>query len=244
MEKKSTQLKLSCVVTDDEPFARKGIISYVNKIPFLELAGDFENALTLNGFIRSNKVDLLFLDVQMPFISGLDFLKTIKEPPMVILTTAFEKYAIEGYELEILDYLLKPISFERFLKSANKALNFYEMKYGQPEVVDHFFIKCGHKIEKIIKEDILFIESMQNYIHIQCVDKKYTAHQSLKSIKEHLENDGFIQPHKSYLVPVRKIKSIDGNMVVIENHTIPISKYLKEEVLKAVVDPYYVNKKK
>lgn len=242
MEQFST-IQLQCVVTDDEPFARKGIISYIQKIPFLKLVGEFENALDLNEFIKSHTVDLIFLDVQMPYISGLDFLKTLKNPPMVILTTAFEKYAIEGYELEVLDYLLKPISFERFLKSANKALSYQELKQSSPDSSDYFFIKCGHKIEKIHKKDILYIESMQNYINIQCKDRKYTALQSLKSIKTHLENDGFIQPHKSYLVPIEKVKTIEGNMLLIGNHTVPMSKYLKEEVLKMIVDPYYIKKK-
>jgi len=239
----NSNIQLNCVVTDDEPFARKGLISYIKKIPFLKLVGEFENALSLNEFIKSNSVDIIFLDVQMPYISGLDFLKAINNPPMVILTTAFEKYALEGYELEVLDYLLKPIPFERFLKSANKALNFYELKQNSSESADYFFIKCGHKIEKIIKKDILFIESMQNYIHIQCKEQKYTAHQSLKSIKAHLENEGFVQPHKSYLVPIEKVKTIEGNMLIIGDYTVPISKYLKEEILKMIVDPYYIKKK-
>jgi DNA-binding LytR/AlgR family response regulator len=238
-----SNIQLNCVVTDDEPFARKGIISYINKISFLKLVGEFENALSLNEFIKSNTVDLIFLDVQMPYISGLDFLKTVKNSPSVILTTAFEKYALEGYELEVLDYLLKPISFERFLKAANKALNFHELKQNSPDSADYFFIKCGHKIEKIIKKEILYIESMQNYIHIQCEEQKYTAHQSLKSIKVHLEDDGFIQPHKSYLVPIERVKTIEGNMLKIGKFTVPISKYLKEEVLKMIVDPYYIKKK-
>lgn len=236
--------QIKCVVTDDEPFARKGIIGYVNKISFLELVGEFEDAISLNEFIQTNTVDLIFLDVQMPFITGLEFLKSQKNPPMVILTTAFEKYALEGYELEILDYLLKPISFERFLKASNKALSYSKLMNNKVDTEDYFFIKCGHKIEKIVKDEILFVESMQNYIHIQCIDKKFTAHQSLKSVKAHLENDGFIQPHKSYLVAVKKINSIEGNMLQIENHTIPISKYLKEEVMKIIVDPFYIKKKK
>src|SRR5580765_306159 len=142
-------IKIKCVIVDDEPYARKGLSGYVEKIDFLELSGQCENAIGLNSLLKQQPVDLLFLDIEMPYITGIDFLKNAKELPKVILTTAYEQYALKGYELDVLDYLLKPISFERFLQAANKAHAWFYMKKTNPAEQDYFFVKADSKLEKI-----------------------------------------------------------------------------------------------
>ncbi len=236
-------MKISCVITDDEPFAIKGLSKYVEDIEFLELKGTFENALELNNFLQQQKVDLLFLDIQMPHLTGVEFIKGLKDPPLVIFTTAFEKYAIEGYELDIIDYLLKPISFNRFLKAANKAYQYLQLLHRQESTEDYFFIKCGYRLEKIVVEEIHFIESMQNYIHVHTDHGKFTTHSTLKAIREKLPEANFIQTHQSYIVNIDKITALEGNQVILSKHHIPISKYLKEEVLEKIVNRNLLNKK-
>ena len=162
--------KISCVITDDEPLARKGLRGYVDKTDFLELRGVFEDAFQLSEFMRANPVDLLFLDIQMPDFTGIEFFKTLKNPPKVIFTTAFEQYAIEGFELEVMDYLLKPISYERFLKATLKAKAYFTSKSQRD--TDYLFVKANGKLEKIILSDVLFIEGMENYVAIHLVDNK------------------------------------------------------------------------
>jgi DNA-binding LytR/AlgR family response regulator len=227
--------KISCVITDDEPLARKGLRGYVEKIDFLELRGVFEDAFQLSEFIRTNPVDLLFLDIQMPDFTGIEFLKTLKNPPKVIFTTAFEQYAIEGFELEIMDYLLKPISYERFLKAALKAKAYWGSKNQSDSHMDYLFVKVDGKLEKIAFSEVLFIEGMENYVAIHLSNKKLVTHMTIKALVEKLPKNNFARTHKSYLVAIDKVKSIEGNTLFIGNHKIPISKYLKNEVLSKIV---------
>ena len=171
-------MKIKCIITDDEPIARKGLQGYIQKIDFLDLIAVCEDAVQLNSVLKQQTVDLLFLDIEMPYVSGIDFLKTATHPPKVIFTTAYEKYAIQGYELDVLDYLLKPISFERFLKAANKAFDYFNMqsKVKQP----YIFVKTDNRLEKINFVDILFIEAMENYVAIYLAGKKLIIHSPLK----------------------------------------------------------------
>ena len=229
-------MKVTCVITDDEPFAVKGLKKYVEKLDFLELAGTCEDALELNQLLQKQPVDLLFLDIEMPHLSGVDFVKSLKNPPLVIFTTAYEKYALEGYSLDVLDYLLKPISFDRFVKAANKAHQYLQLTRQNVQAEDFFFIKCGTTIEKVFLQDILFVESDQNYLHLYTSQKKLTAHFTLKAMKEQLPETQFIQPHKSYLAAIDKIDSIKGNQLFIGEFIVPISKYLREEVLEKIVN--------
>ena len=237
---------LRCAITDDEPMAIKGLKGYVQKIPFLQLEGTYENALELGDALATQEVDLLFLDIQMPHLTGLDFLKTLKNPPIVIITTAFQDYALEGYELDVLDYLLKPISFQRFLKAANKARDLYRLQQLelQQDSDDYFFVKSDNRLEKVMIDEICFVESLQNYITIHTEQEKLMVHLPLKKIKEHLPEGAFVQPHRSYLVAVEKIKAIEGNQIFIpDNHYIPISKHLKEQVLEKIVKNQLSRKK-
>lgn len=225
---------IKCIITDDEPVAAKGLKGYVDKIDFLELAGVCESAIQLNSLLKQQPVDLLFLDIEMPYMTGIEFLKSMAHPPKVIFTTAYEQYAIQGYELDVLDYLLKPVSFERFLKAANKAYDFFLPK--QSDAGDYMFVKTDAKLEKVLFADILFIEAMENYAGIYVNGKKLVTHATLKSIQEKLPATSFIQPHKSYLVNISAIQSIEGNILHIDRFQVPVSKNQKEEVMEKIVN--------
>lgn len=234
---------INCVITDDEPLAREGIANYVKEVDFLTLTGICENPVELVNLLKQRPADLLFLDIQMPKLSGIDFLKMIQHPPMVIITTAFPEYALEGFQLNVLDYLLKPITFDRFFKSATKARDYHQLmnpviKNDTPvteTAADHFFIKCGARYEKIQVDGILFVEGMQNYVSIYTRKGKYMTLLYLKNLEEQLSPQAFIRVHKSYIVAVNKIDSIQGNEICIQSHQIPISRNYREAVIRQVV---------
>jgi len=228
--------KIKCIVTDDEPFARKGLQGYIEQIDFLELKGVCENALELNSLLKKESTDLLFLDIEMPYVTGIDFLKNITDAPKVIFTTAYEKYALQGFELEVLDYLLKPISFDRFLRAANKAFDYFRGQQTPAAGEDYIFVKADSKLEKIHFADILFVEALENYVAIYTREKKIITHLTLKMIQEKLPSGAFIQPHKSYVVAIGKINSIEGNILHVLQHQVPISKYQKDEIMEKIVN--------
>ena len=211
-------------------------MGYIEKIDFLELTGVCEDAVQLNSLLRQKPADLLFLDIEMPYITGIEFLKNNPQAPKVIFTTAYERYAIQGYELDVLDYLLKPISFDRFLKAANKAYEFFLSQQSQPEASDYIFVKADNKLEKIHFADILFAEALENYVAIYTQEKKIITHLTLKMVQEKLPPGVFIQPHKSYVVSIDKINSIEGNILHILQYQVPISKYQKEEIMEKIVN--------
>jgi len=227
---------IKCVITDDEPFARKGLQGYMEQIDFLELKGVCENALELNSLLKKEPVDLLFLDIEMPYVTGIDFLKNITSPPKVIFTTAYEKYALQGFELEVLDYLLKPISFERFMRAANKAFDYFRSQQAPVSGEDYIFVKADNKLEKIHFSDILFVEALENYVAIYTGDKKIITHLTLKMLQDKLPQGAFIQPHKSYIVSIGKINSIEGNILHVLHYQVPISKYQKEDIMEKIVN--------
>lgn len=228
--------KITCIITDDEPYARKGLQGYIEKISFLDLKGSCEDALQLNSLLERQPVDLLFLDIQMPMINGIEFLKTIRNPPKVIFTTAYEQYAIQGFELEVMDYLLKPISYERFLKAAIKAKDYFEMSTISGQGQTYLFVKANGKFEKIVFADILFIQGMENYVAIHLKDKKIVTHTTIKSLLEKLPARQFIQTHKSYIAGIQKIDTIDGNILHIQKHQVPVSKYLRKVVMETILN--------
>jgi DNA-binding LytR/AlgR family response regulator len=227
-------MQITCIITDDEPMARKGLQGYIEKIDFLHLVGVCEDAVQLNAILKQQPVDLLFLDIEMPYITGIEFLKNFPNPPKVIFITAYERYAIQGFELDVLDYLLKPISFDRFLKSANKAFDYFKLKQQHNE--EYFFVKAENKLEKINFNDILFVEAMENYVAIYLNDRKIITHSTLKMIQEVLPARQFIQPHKSYIVNINVIKAIEGNVLHVQQYEVPISKYQKEEVMERIIN--------
>ncbi|MBL7740663.1 MAG: response regulator transcription factor [Chitinophagaceae bacterium] len=233
-------MKIKCVITDDEPMARKGLQSYIEKIDFLELAGVCEDAIQLNSLLKQAPVQLLFLDIEMPYVNGIDFLKNHPDPPKVIFTTAYEQYALKGYELDVLDYLLKPISFDRFLKAANKAYDWFQAKGTASQ--DYIFVKANSKLEKIDLADILFAEAMENYVAIYTRQQKFIANTTLKGLQEKLPPASFIQSHKSYIINIQSVRSVEGNIMNIDKYQVPISKYQKEEVMEKMVNSKLLKK--
>jgi len=230
---------LNCIIIDDEPIARKGLKEYFGDVEFLQLQGEFENPLKAMDMIMEGKTDLLFLDIQMPKMTGLDFLKTLSNPPMVIFTTAYPQYAVEGFELNAVDYLLKPFSFDRFYKAVLKARTAKETGGKVPSATpgdpDYFYIKTDNKLVKINYDAILFVEALQNYVAVHTTDKKYITYLTFRSVEEHLPASRFVRTHKSYIVAANKIESIEGNEIKIGVHRIPISRTEKEAVLEKLV---------
>lgn len=225
-------MKIKCIVTDDEPLARKGLQGYIEKIDHLELVAVCEDAIQLNSVLKERAADLLFLDIEMPYITGIDFLKSTQNAPKVIFTTAYEKYAIAGYELDVLDYLLKPVSFERFLKASNKAFDYFCSRNDNN--YNFVFIRSNGKLEKINFEDFLFAEAMENYVAVYTTNRKYLAATTLKGLLESLPEKQFIQTHKSYIINLNCIESIEGNLINIDKYQVPISKMLKEAVMEKI----------
>ena len=231
---------INCVIIDDEPIARKGLKEYIADIDFLLLTGEFDNPVKAEGIINSGEAELLFLDIQMPKITGLDFLKSLKQAPPVIFTTAFPQYALDGFDLNALDYLVKPISFDRFFKAALKAKEYYEVRQqfnaeSAGHTANYFFIKADNKLVKIMFRDVLFVEALQNYVTIHTTDKKYITYLTFKSVEEYLPPSQFIKTHKSYIIAAEKVESIEGNSIRIGIHHVPISRNLKEEVMEKLL---------
>ena len=235
---------LSCVIIDDEPLARECIFNYAAEVDFLELKGMGANPVELRQLLDTHKVDLIFLDIQMPVMNGIDFLKTTQNTPMVIITTAYPSFALEGFQLDVLDYLVKPITFTRFFKAVNKAKDYHQLLkkselVQQPSVPskadDYFYIKCDYKYERIYFDDILFIEGLKNYIAIHTRNGKYITLMSLKTVEENLDNALFIRVHKSFIVSIHKIASIENNEIIIQSSRIPISRNYRDELIETVV---------
>ena len=227
-------MKLKCIITDDEPIARKGLQNYVERIDFLELVGVCEDAIQLNNQLKSQQADLLFLDIEMPYMTGIELLNSLSNPPKVIITSAYAEYAIKGYDLEVSDYLLKPISFDRFLKAVNKAYD-QLISSQTPVVQDYLFVKTSLKLEKIRFNDMRFIEGVENYVAIYTSDGKIITHTTLRTILQKLPPARFVQVHKSYLVNIDKIDSIEGNLLGIGKNKIPLSRTYKETALEIIL---------
>lgn len=223
-------MNLRCIVVDDEPIARKGLEEYVAEIPYLNHVGSFENATDATKFLSNHSVDLMLLDIRMPRLSGIDFLKSLSEPPLVIFTTAFPQYALESYELNVLDYLVKPISPERFKKATQKALDYFSLKHPQT-LPDYFFIKCNQQLEKILFNEVLFVEAMQNYCIIHTPARKLICYVTLTAMSAKLPTDRFMKVHKSFIVALDKVTGIEGSLLKIGGSVIPVSRSLRQEVI-------------
>lgn len=233
-------MSINCVIIDDEPLARKGLKEYIADVDFLDLVGEFDSPLAATDLLSKGEVQLLFLDIQMPKITGLEFFRSLNNPPPVIFTTAYPQYALDGFEVNALDYLVKPISFERFLKATLRAKEFYEVREKNNEkaneqTADYFFIKADNRLVKIEYADILFAEALQNYVVIHTSEKKYITYLTFKAVEDYLPSSLFIKTHKSYIVAASKIESIEGNDIRIGQHHIPISRNLKDEVMEKLL---------
>jgi DNA-binding LytR/AlgR family response regulator len=241
---------LNTIIVDDEPLARDILETYIEQIPELNLIAKCSNALEANNELQSNKIDLMFLDIQMPQITGTDFLKSLNNPPMVVFTTAYPNYAIEGFELDALDYLLKPISLDRFMKAVNRALEMQQLLSGDTsetaEIVDNpngekddfIFVKSDKKLIKIHYSEIIYIEGLKDYVIIRCKDSRVITLQTMKSLEAKMPSNIFKRIHRSYIVNLDEINALVGNMVEVtekgQTKNLPIGKNYKDDLLEIV----------
>ncbi|MBE0650889.1 MAG: response regulator transcription factor [Bacteroidales bacterium] len=228
-------LKLRCIITDDEPMARKGLQGYIEKIDFLEMVAVCEDAIQLGNVLKEQAVDLIFLDIEMPYLSGVEFLSGITRPPKIIIVSAYEQYALKGYELDVADYLLKPVSFERFMKAVNKVYDRFEKEKTDNSLPDSIFVKTSKKYEKVRFEDILFVEGMENYISITTAENKFIAHTKLSSFIQELPKRNFVQIHKSFVVNIDKVTLLEGNLLGIDGYRLPVSRNYREHIKKILL---------
>jgi len=219
---------MKVIVIEDEPLALKKLVGFIKKIEYLKTVSTFDNAIDAISFLKGNAVDLIFLDIQMEEFTGIQFLETLKQRPKVIITSAYDKYALKGYELDVVDYLLKPFTFERFMQATEKACKNITENTASPSN-DSIFVKTEYRLEKVILSEILYIEGMSEYLRIVTKDKKIMTLQSFKNIEDVLPKNNFIRVHKSYIVAIDKIDSIERNRIKIKNELIPISESYKEK---------------
>jgi len=230
-------LSIKCVVVDDEPLAREGLINYIQQLDFLELVGTAENPVKLSELMEKVEVDLLFLDIQMPLMNGIDYLKVTKRRPLVILTTAFPNYALESYSLEVLDYMLKPITFDRFFQGAKKAKDYFSTSSSGDSSVavpDYFFVKSNQIFERIYFKDVLFVQAHENYIMLHTTNSKHMVLMPMKRIEE-LLGDSFLRVHNSYIIAQDKVSSVERDKVLIHDQEIPVSRNYRAKVMELVV---------
>jgi DNA-binding LytR/AlgR family response regulator len=233
---------IRCLIVDDEPPAREIIRRYVQEIPSLQLIGECANAIQVLTILQQQPIDLLFLDIRMPQLNGTDFIKTLKNPPKVIFTTAFSEYALEGYELDVVDYLMKPIRFDRFLKAVNKAYPLNNASAALKPVVTNtieekknesfVYFRADRKMVKVMLDDILYIESMKDYIKVYTLQGVIITKQSISSVEAMLPGKLFVRTHRSFIVSINKIKSFTNELVEIDKTDIPIGKLFRNGVMK------------
>lgn len=227
---------INCIIADDEHLAQQGLLRFAKEIPFLNVVGLCSDPLEVLAELARQRVDLLLLDIQMPKMSGIEFLKTTRNLPLTILTTAYPDYALQGYELDIVDYIVKPIAFTRFLKGVTKAKELLDLRQrpGMPANKEYFFVKCNNCLEKVVYSEILFVQAMRNYVVIYTRSKQYICYLTLKNIEEYLPQQKFIKVNKSNIIAIDQIERIAGNDIIIGEHEIAISKLNRQEVIHKV----------
>lgn len=229
---------MKCIIVDDEPLAHKVIRRYCEKLEEIEVLESFKSALDANSYLNLEQVDLMFLDINMPVLKGLDFLRTLRNPPMVIITSAYQEYALEGYELQVIDYLLKPFDFGRFLAAVNKASAYHKLVNEPPKPINtvqkgtetRIFIKSEKKVHQIHLSDILFLEGAGSYVKIHVREEVIMTLERLTHFEKELPHPDFIRVHKSFIVATDKIKTIEGNRIFVGNTEIPIGQMYKQNV--------------
>jgi DNA-binding LytR/AlgR family response regulator len=230
MTTKTNAIHIKCVIIDDEPSSQIVLQRFIKDVPFLELVATCNNAIDALQLLKTNAtVDVLFLDINMPKISGLSFYKSLQNPPKVIFTTAYPQYAIEGFEVNAIDYLLKPFSFDRFLKAVNKLVDKNSIQNKDSEFI---IIKSNKVLHKIALNDILYIEAFGDYVKVHLQDKFILTNSTFTNLLESLPSKNFVRTHKSFAINLKKLSSVSGNQIRIETHTIPIGQKYKSEFLK------------
>jgi DNA-binding LytR/AlgR family response regulator len=241
---------LKVLIVDDEPLALDVLETYISQMPDLQLVKRCSNAVEANEALKNHDIDLMFLDIQMPQLTGIDFVKTLSHPPMIVFTTAYPNYAIQGFDLNALDYLLKPISLDRFMKAVNKAVDHAEMSHRDAptavretpppmeDSLDFFFVKADKKLVKVNFEDIVYIEGLKDYVIIRLANTRVITLQTMKSLEDRLPQNRFRRIHRSFIVSLDKIMAIEGNMIEVPEKDkakmLPIGKNYRDELLDLI----------
>lgn len=231
---------IRCLAVDDEKWALDLLVDNIRQVPYLELVAACRDAAEAVHALRDNEVDLIFLDVQMPGLSGLQFVRSLPDPPMVILVTAYEQYALEGFNLSVVDYLLKPVDLERFIAACSKAKALYDLRHPKAsQEEDHFFVNVEYSLVKVVIDDILYVEGLKDYIkiHISASQRPVITRLSLKAIEEKLPSNRFVRVHKSFIVSIAKVTAVKRNVVCIGDAEIPVSESYRDSVEKITGRP-------
>jgi len=222
---------MNCIIIEDEPAAQSILENYISRCPDVRCSGVFADAFSAQSFLAHNPADLIFLDINLPEMSGVSFLRSLVHPPLVIFTTAYSQYAVDGFDLEAVDFLLKPFSFERFYKAVNKAREKFNAQIS-PVIPSKLTVKSDKRIYQIAFNDIQFIETCGDYVTIHCSDKKLVVHGTLKSWEEKLKGSSFLKVHRTVIINLTKIDHLEGNLVCIGEHKLPVSEPYKEQLLE------------
>ncbi|PTB93806.1 DNA-binding response regulator [Marivirga lumbricoides] len=238
--KKADSIQLKCLVVDDEAIAIRGIVNYINKMDTLKVVATCSSAIEAAKILKTQEIDLMFLDINMPHLSGMEFLESLEKPPLTIITTAYSEYALEGFRLHVVDYLMKPISFQRFFQAVSKAQGLFrsslvEVEKATADVPAHMYIRQGDAFHRVLLNDVLYIESMQNYAKLFLRGKVLTIHQTMVSLEDLLPKEMFFRIHRSYLINLSKIDIISGGRIFIQDKELPISRHRREALLTNVV---------
>lgn len=236
-------MKIKCIIIDDEPLSRKGLAVFIQDLENLELEGSFSNPVEAMVFLENNPVDLILLDIQMPKMNGLEFLKTMLNPPLTIITTAYPNFAVQSYEFNVIDYLIKPVPFERFVKAINKTREYLKLVRGtENKNQSFFFIKCDSRIEKIRFDELIYVEAMQNYVMLHTIRNRFVSYLTFKSVEEYLPAGDFLRVEKSFIVNLHHINNIEGNEISIADRKITISRVNKDDILNTILKNRYLKR--
>ncbi|MDR0750910.1 MAG: LytTR family DNA-binding domain-containing protein [Tannerellaceae bacterium] len=236
---------LKCLVVDDESFAIEGIVNYIDKLDFLELSATCASALEATGILMEKEIDLMFLDINMPELTGIEFMESLDNPPLTIFTTAYSGYALDGFRLNVADYLLKPVGFQRFFQAAQKALELFTSRNNPAagEIAgSEMYIRQDDSFIKIMWENILYVEAMQNYLKLHFKDKSYVIHQTMASLENILPKDAFFRIHKSYLINISHIEMVSSGKVYAGGTELPLSKHRKDDLFNNVISKKLMSK--
>lgn len=246
IQKKTENEVLKCLIVDDEPIAIDGLVHYISKLDFIEVVSTCSSAIEAEDIVETNNIDLMFLDINMPHLTGIEFLETLKNAPLTILTTAYSEYALDGYRLNVVDYLLKPIGFQRFFQAVSKAKEIFKSQLLLQKAGEHLplnlFIRQGDNFTHIVWEDIMYIEGMQNYAKLHFKDKTLTIHQTMTSLEQQLPKNFFFRIHRSYIINITYIDSISGNRLFVNGRELPIAATKREDLYKEVVFKNLISK--